>query len=311
MSQSQPLRIENPEFGSFGTCRTINSQFLFANNKRLEESLLANLAKLTERHEVELYAYAIQSTHYHPLAKFPKANRASFYRDLNARAAENVRRFVPEFKGGPVFERRYSEQVIPLDSDIEDRFFYCALQAVEAGLCERISEYPGYNSFSDAISGIKRKFKLVNWTAFNKARKKDPKVPIKHFIEIYTLSYKRLPGYEKLSQAEYKKLMLEKLEERRLKIVARYKKDGHVFMTKGQLKKVKPSSYAKNPKKSKRFSKRPLVLTSCAEARRQFLEWYFSIYDWYKKACKKYLSGKVDVEFPPGTYRPPGLCNTC
>ena len=102
--------------------------------------------------------------------------------------------------------------------------------------------------------------------------------------------------------------MLEKLEEKRLKIVKEFKKKGHVFMTKAKLKSVSPLSFAKNPKKSSRFTKRPLVLTKCSEARKAFLEWYFSIYYQYKEACRKYLAGVVDVEFPIGTYRPPGLC---
>ena len=308
MSQSQPLRIENPAFGSFGTCRTINSKLWFVNNSELEESLLANLAKYSNSHEIELYAFCLQGNHYHLTTKFPKANRASFYRDLNARAAESVRRHVPQFEGGPLLERRYSEQALVLAEDIEEKFFYAALQPVGAGLCERLSDYPGYNSFYDAISGRKRKFKLLNWTAYNKAKRKDPLVSKKPFYETYTLSFKRLPGYEELSQEEYKKLMLEKLEERRLKLVKEYKNKGHEFMTKEELRKVRPGSSPKRTKKSKRYSFRPLVLTKCGEARERFLEWYFSVYDAYKKACEKFLAGVLDVEFPPGTYRPSSFC---
>ena len=308
MSQSQPLRIENPEFGSFGTCRTINSQLLFVNNPVFEQSVLANLGKYTEKYEVEAYAFCIRGNHYHFVSKFPQANRAHFYRDLNARAAESVRRHVPGFLGGPVLERRYSEQALPRDEDIEDRFFYAALQAVEEGLCEKPSEYPGYNSFYDAIAVKERKYKLLNWTAYNKARAKDPSVSKKEFFETYTLKYKRLPGYEHLSQKEYQRLMLEKLEIRRLKLVRSLKRSGHVFMTRKQLLRQKPGSYPRNTKKSTRYSHRPLVLTTCSEARRMFLEWYFSIYSWYKEACQRYLAGEVGVEFPPGTYRPSGLC---
>ena len=51
-----------------------------------------------------------------------------------------VKKYVRSFGEGPVFQRRYSEQAIPLESDLEDRFFYCALQPVQAGLCKKISE---------------------------------------------------------------------------------------------------------------------------------------------------------------------------
>ena len=62
----------------------------------------------------------------------------------------------------------------------------------------------------------------------------------------------------------------------------------------------------RNTKKSSRNSKRPLVLTSCPERRRRFLDWYFGIYNLYKKAVLEYLSGNLAAVFPPGTYRPPG-----
>ena len=115
-----------------------------------------------------------------------------------------------------------------------------------------------------------------------------------------------LPGYENLTQEAYKTLMYKKLEERRLKLVAEYKAKGHRFPTKHDLRKAVSGTSPRNTKKSSRNSKRPLVLTSCPERRRQFLDWYFGIYNLYKKAVIEYLSGNLAAVFPPGTYRPPG-----
>ena len=139
MSQSQPLRIEHPDFGSFGTVRTVNSQLWFVNNEALEDRMLGWLGRYGQKYEVELYAFAIMGNHHQEVMRFPKCNRALFYRDFNARTAEAVRKLVPGFKGGPLVERRYSEQALPLDEDLEDRFFYCALQAIDAGLAEKIA----------------------------------------------------------------------------------------------------------------------------------------------------------------------------
>ena len=94
MPQSQPLRIENPHFGSFGTCRTIQSRLWFINNPRLEDRCLGYLAKYRQKYGAKLYGFVFSGSHFHALMQFPDSNRASFYRDLNARAAEAVRRHV-------------------------------------------------------------------------------------------------------------------------------------------------------------------------------------------------------------------------
>jgi hypothetical protein len=305
--QSQPLRIESPEWSSFITIRTINSALWFVNCNQLTRRILAFLAKYAEKYKVTLYAKAFSGSHLHLLARFPLANRAQFCRDMNARTAEAVRMYQERFPGGPVFERRYSEQAVPLPEDIEDRFFYCALQPVSAGLCERISDYPEYNSFSHAANGDEETYELVNYTEYRKAKRRDPSAQIKDFTESYTLKFARLPGYEELSQEDYKKMLLQKLEERRSRIVNQKRAEGHTFLTKDELRKTVPGTLAKSPKKSTRNSPRPIVLTKCLEAKQRFLSWYFGIYDRYKIAVQAYLAGAISTVFPPGTYRPPGL----
>lgn len=306
MKQSQPLRVESPNYASLGTARTINSALWFVNNKPLEERMLGYLGKYREKYTVKLYAFVIFGSHYHLLAHFTGYNRAQFYRDLNARSAEAVRTLVEEFPGGPVFERRYSEQAVPISqASLEEEFFYCALQAVEEGLCDKISKYPGYNSFHDAICGIKRKVKVVDWSKYHAHKRYNPRVTPKDFTTTYILEYGRLPGYEHLPQKEYKELMLKKLEERRVKLVQAHKANNHRFMTPKELKAVIPGTLAKNPKKSKRNDFRPLITAADKEERTTFLEWYFGVVAQYKKAAAKYLAGDPTVEFPPGTYRPP------
>lgn len=303
--QSQPLRIECGDFASFITSRTINSRLWFVNNQRLETTCLTHLARYVEKYRVELYAFVLMGNHHHEVARFPKLNRSSFYRDFNARLAEGVRYHVMEFEGGPLFERRYSEQALPLPEDIEEQFFYSALQGVAEGLCEHPDDYPGYNSFHDAINGVRRIFYYTNWSAYRTRKRFNKKLTPEDFTTEHVLEFKRLPGYEHLTQRQYKKLMLKKREERRLKLVENRRAEGHGFVPPEKLLSVEPGTKPKTTKKSKRDSKRPLVLTKCAEAKKLFLEWYFSIYEAYKAAVKLYRQGQLDVKFPPGTYRPP------
>src|SRR5690606_34824187 len=131
--------------------------------------------------------------HTHDLARFPNKNRADFMRDRNSTIGRLVPKYCPDHEGGGTFGRRYSTELVPDNvNDIEDRFFYTVLQPIQDGLVDRLSKYPGYNCFNDAAWGIKRKFKVVDWTKYHKAKKSNPNIPIKKFETTYTLKYTRI-----------------------------------------------------------------------------------------------------------------------
>ena len=139
-------------------------------------------------------------------------------RDLNSSIARAVPRYTAH-QGGKLWGRRYSNEFLPRNEDIEKYFFYTVLQPVQDGLVPKISQYPGYNCFSDAVWGRKKKFKVVRWGEYNARLKRDPTANIADYTEVVELEYERLPGYEELTQKEYAYLMMKKLEVRRQAIV--------------------------------------------------------------------------------------------
>ncbi len=304
---AQPLRIENPNNSYFFTSRTVNSLLWFVNNNELSNRILGYLAKYQQKYSVTIYSFVIVGNHYHLVAKFPNKNKSLFFRDFNARFAEATRAIVKGYLGGHLFARRFSEQALPLKEDVEDRFFYSALQAVSAGLVEDIKEYNGYNSFFDAIEGIERKYKVIDYSGYRKELQYNKKVNLKDFSTEYSLKFTKLEKYEKTTQDEYRKFLLDKLKLLQKEIIRERTKNGLSFLGKNKLKQIKPGSLPYKTKKSKLTSYRPLVLTKCLEAKNLFLSWYFSIWEKYKSASKVYRKGFLDVIFPSDTYKPPLL----
>ena len=303
---SQPLRVETPQHSVLITVRTINSRLWFINNKALEHYILGYLAKYQQKYNVIVYALSIQGNHIHIIARFPKANMASFMRDLNARIAAGVAFHVREFLGGPLFERRYSSQILPLDQDTENYFFYSALQAVNDGISERISDYPGYNSIYDAARNRVRTYKVIRYGEYHTRRRNDPTLSPEDFTDKYLLRFSRLPGFEDMTQGVYEKEILKRLESRRLEKVSEWRKKGHRFLSKQELRKVISGSF---PKKTKKGNIRPIVLSSCRETKKKILDWYFGIVRSYREASKRFREGAMLVKFPPMTYLPqPGIC---
>lgn len=297
-------RIETPQYADFLTTRTRNSELWFVNNPELEKATLGYAAKYTTRYQVSLYALAIEGNHLQSPAQFLLQNRGDFMRDFKAALARAVTRYCPSYPGGNLWGRRYSNEFLPAPEDVENWFFYTVLQPVQDGLVEKISDFPGYNCFHDAVWGIKRKFKVMNWSAYYEAKRWNPRVQKISFLEEYTLEYKRLPGYEHLSQKEYAHLMMQKLEARRLEIVAKRYAEGKGFLGREALLKIKPGALPRQTKVSTRTSHRPRVLCVCAKRRSETLDWYFEVHFRYKEASAAYRKGDYQALFPPGTYRP-------
>jgi hypothetical protein len=204
-----------------------------------------------------------------------------------------------------VWGRRYSNEFLADSAICEEYFFYVVLQPVKDGLVDRISDYPGYNCFRDAVRGIKRTFRVFNSTAYYRARRWGAAVQKKDFYEEFTLEYARIPGYEHLSQKEYALLMHRRLEDRRQAILkARTAEGKRGSIGKEGLRKTQPGSLPRTTKTSTPYTHRPRVLSNCHATRQAMRLWYFDIYYRFKAASKLYRQGDLTVHFPKGTYRP-------
>ncbi len=298
-------RIETKDYASFCTTRCRNSELWFVNNKDFETKILALAAKYSTTRNVKLYALAISGNHIHHLADYPDENRADFQRDFNSMIAKVAPNFCVKYSGGTFWERRYSNELVPHHpDDIEKQFFYIALQSVQDGLVERISDNPAYNCFTDASRGIKRDFQIVNWTDYNRANRGKKKVDIRDYTETYTLRYARIPGYEHLSNKEYATMLASKLETRRVQLVRERIAENKSFAGPEYLKTVKPGSRPKTTKKSTRYSFRPRVHSACPERKRDCSTFYYSRIARYKYVSPRYRAGDRTVIFPEGMYPP-------
>ncbi len=169
---------------------------------------------------------------------------------------------------------------------------------------ERLSDYPGYNCFRDAIWGIAKEYTVVDWARYNSAKRYNKSVRFDDYVQHITLKYERLPGYEHMSQAAYAKMMMQKLEVRRQKIVADRYRSGKTFLGRYQVLQIKAGSLPVSTKTSSRYSHRPRILAVDPERRAFYLAWYFSVLQEYISASKRYRQGDRKVKFPAGTFLP-------
>ncbi len=298
-------RIETKNLANFVTSKTINDKLWFANSPELELAILGQLAKWQTKCEVIIYAVAIQGNHIHLLAQFPKGNRAEFMKNLNSSIQREVKRYQEDFEGGPLFRESYSCEIVPREADIKVTYFYTVQQPVNDALVDDIKDYPFYNCFEDSITGREVEYEVRRWSDYNDAKrwKKNKDLKIEDFTDKYKLKFKRLPGFEGLTQSEYEIRMRDALKEDTKRVLETRRVP--TCLGANRLKKVVPGSRPKNPKKRVRFGHRPRVLSKDPETIRTTMDWYRSIVNAYREASKRYLSGELDVKFPEGTYKPP------
>jgi len=302
---AQDLSYEKPELCFFGTIRTQHSRLWFINNPKLEQWILAYLARYQELYGITIYAFVIMGNHYHLLAKFPRSNKAAFFQAFNAIIAKLTNCHVDAFEGGRLWARRVRVQAVPRNEDIEHEFFYCTLNPVSSGLTRTLSSYRSYSSFTDAVYDRRKTYTVINWAKYNDRKRFDPNLKPQDFASKHTLIYSRLPGYEQMTKAEYLKLMHKKLEENRQKAIEKRLSEGKGFATAESLAKQTPGAKPHSSKTSKRDSLRPLILTLCMETKEHFLSWYFSMLDAYRLASRRFRAGDSLQDFPLGTYQPP------
>ncbi len=302
-------RIETDKYCSFITTRCRNSELWFINNPILEEKILQKVTKYSNIYNITLYALAIEGSHIHQIIHTPDKNRSPYMRDQNSTIAKLVPKYCPNYSGGKLWERRYSSQMLAMHGttnggDIENYFFYTVLQPVQDGLVKRISEYKGYNCFLDAIYGHRRSYTELDFISYDKAKKINAKVKKSNYETTYHLEYKRLPGYEDLTQKQYVKLMIKKLNERQDELIRAREAEGLGFLGAAAMALIVPGTPAINPKKSERYSLRPQGLSACKLVKQEIDDFVFDQYSKHKIASFKYREGDFNVEFPPGMYRP-------
>lgn len=290
----------------FCTIRIAGSRLWFVNNKPLQRKIVSYLARYVEMYGVEVYAFVIEGNHYHLLARFPNLNRAAFMRSFNSMVARLVESMVPGYRHGRLWARRYSAEAVPTDVDVLDRFFYCALNSVNAGLGEQFGDNQTFNSFNQAATGRSTLHKIFCRWEYNKAKLAGLDPDPSHYVVWHTLTFKRLPGMEDLSAQEYEITLRQELETRRQEIVLKRRAAGGGFLTRKQLRETIPGAFPKNTKSTtEETGRRPVVLTKDPVARQQFLIQLSAFCAAYREASIAYRAGIYDTPFPEGSYRPP------
>jgi REP element-mobilizing transposase RayT len=99
-----------------------------------------HLLRVSEAYGWTLHAYCLLPNHYHLILEATQRNLSIGMQRLNGRYAQ---RFNQRYdRVGHVFQNRFGSYVIETEEHFERAIAYVAANPVDAGLCERIEDWP-------------------------------------------------------------------------------------------------------------------------------------------------------------------------
>jgi putative transposase len=303
----RPLRRHVPKTYYFVTVRCHQTRFLLRPTPEINETILEWLVRAQRAHPgVLVLGFVAMSNHIHLLLFDGHAELASWSSYFLGNLARSVNRV--HGRRGPVFERRYSAEVVLDNGALVDRLAYLVTNPAKAGLCEQSDQWPGLLLWTRDSKPQRHQVSWIERKAYRlerdrtKKRGAGPPDP-KRFRVSGDLVIHPLPeagGDTPSGAGKADVVELVRIREREFASVRR--RAGRRAMTRAELLAQPWHAAPRHPKRSPR----PLCHASEPSVRSAFLEGFAAFADAFRAASVLWRRGDRDVTFPPWSYPPGG-----
>ena len=188
------------------------------------------------------------------------------------------------------------------NESVHDRYLYALTNPVKDGLVDRVAHWEGFSSYEILARGKDPVFTYIDRTAWHKAGGKGSKKPLQAFVKQIRLAFTPLPGTEHMKpftrQAEIRRRCRELEQQYR----EERKREGRTSMGAAKLRKIDPRD---RPKTKPERTRKPLCHAASPETAEAYKAAHREFLNAYRLASAAYRSGCYDVEFPPGSFKPP------
>jgi hypothetical protein len=274
----------------FMTRRCTQRQYLLRPDDKTNQALLYCLAVAVERYEMDLYWLGTVSNHYHdgigdPLGHYPEFI-AYFHRlvakVLNARWGRWENFWASE-------QTNVVELLGPEDSF--GRMIYSLGNPVLCGLVDKVVHWPGASSLVAQLSDKPLKIRRPKWFF-----REEGDMP-----QQVELRFKRLPGFEHLSRAQWRDRILAAIAEQERKAARRRRAKGMGVV--GRRAILRQSPFGAPRRGEPRRGLRPRVACRNKWLRMEALQRNAEFLRRYREAYRAFRAGRWRVAFPAGTYQ--------
>jgi REP element-mobilizing transposase RayT len=285
-----------PEEIYFVSIRCSQSRRLLRPSDETNAVLGGVLARAVRKHDIELFAYTVMSTHLHLVLRAPRGNLPRFMQYLLANVSKKVGALIGW--RGSFWQSRYSVQPILDDAALLDRIRYVLAHGVKEGLVRSCDDWPGLSSLAQMRDGKPRRFRWFNWTrrsSGNALRQPRPRFDPR-WAEAEELTLAELPVAGLDTREKVKRF----LEETIRAIEEQAAKTFRTVSGRRAVLAEHPHRRARRPKRQPR----PWCHTTVAELRRQFLNRFRAFADAFHRASSRWRVGDFRSVFPEHAVRP-------
>jgi REP element-mobilizing transposase RayT len=298
---SSPIRRFVPGTIYHVTSRTFDELFLLAPDPETVQIFGASLAKFAKAHCIQVFSACCMSDHPHLDVCDPNSALNHFMRDFLSQVARLVNKRLG--RRGKFFAQRYTATPVLDDKALLEKVQYTLCNPCNANLVDRATDWQGFTTANQMLSGKPQSYGMINWTKYHQARHRGEKVRPDDFVERYELELHPLPCWAHLPVAEQRRRLKALIEAGEQKARSRRRAEHKAVMPRRALRKIRPTDRSRNPKRGRR----PLCHTTDPQAFFAYREEYYSFVAVYRQASGRYRSGHPLTRFPPYAIRPPLL----
>jgi len=288
------------------TQRTVDRQFLFKPDPVIRNIIGASAARAQQNHPVKIYWLEFNINHeQNGIAalsgnQIDLDNLINFKRTFHRLIACEINAYLG--REGAVFSTPSRHVECIDDESAEQQFFYAMTNPVKDGLVERVAQWKGFSSYNVLALGQDEVFTYYDRTAWHRSGgKKSPK-SLEAFAKTIRIAYTPLPRWESMKPDKREAMIRRECRALEQRYLEERKREGRAAMTAERMEELE---HRDRPKTRPERSRKPLCHASSAAAAAEYKEAYFAFLESYWQASGYYRSGVHDVEFPPGSIRPP------
>jgi REP element-mobilizing transposase RayT len=181
----RPLRVCLPGKYYFITNRCFDGQYLMRPDDKSKALIIGILARAVCKFNVELVCFVFMSNHFHLICRFPDYNMAEFMSELTAQLCRRLNKL--RGRSGPMFPRRYHDQILIGPGAIADKVAYVVNNPVKDALVAEAKDWPGVTSIHAQLNGGRITGEWYNGTLYNEMKQRGEEPDRQDAMESHTI----------------------------------------------------------------------------------------------------------------------------
>jgi len=285
---SRPRQIV-PGKTVFVTRRCSQRQFLLKPSKLVDQVFLYCMAYAAAEYNISVHSFTVLSNHFHLVLTDPHGRLPEFMHWLDEYVAKALNAFHGRWENfwAP---GSYSHVVLETNDDVIDKMIYTIVNPVTAGLVARAAKWPGLTSVKHHVGDT---ITVERPEIFFRP---DGHMPVDVELELT-----RPPGFDKLTDEQFEKLLLEQLEQKEDQVRTRFKLEGKRFLGVHAIRKIRPFDSPRSREPRRKLN--PRIACKDTGLRVAAIERLKAFLNDYREAFRKWKAGNRRVVFPYGTYQ--------